>query len=136
MMSESEQTAFGSGVHVYNCDGGLTVAAMKAIDDSSASATGVGNLINGVVLQWLTTLGVVRIVVQVSCSKQEISSLIPTSKWSFEDLGTLEFKQGTWINTKKNCINTSTVVYQKRKKWNLGTKLDSRSWILLYPTTA
>lgn len=80
MMSESEQTAFGSGVHVYNSDGGLTVAAMKAIDDSSASATGVGNLINGVVLQWLTTLGVVRIVVQVSCSKQEISSLIPTSK--------------------------------------------------------
>ena len=77
-MSESEHAAFGSGVHVYNCDGGLTVGAMKAIDDSRASATGVGNLINGVVLQWLTTLGVVTIVVQVSCSKQEISSLIPS----------------------------------------------------------
>lgn len=73
MMSESEHAAFGSGVHLYNCDGGLTVAAMKAIDDSSASATGVGNLINVVVLAVVATLGVVR----CKCHVDREPGLIP-----------------------------------------------------------
>lgn len=73
MMSESEHAAFGSGVHVYNCDCGLTVAAMKAIDDSSASATGVGNLINVVVLAVVATLGMVR------CKCHVVSSKYPHS---------------------------------------------------------
>ncbi len=78
MMSEAEDASFGSGVHVFNCDGGLTVAATKAIDDSSVRDTGVGNLTAGVLLVVVVILGVVRIrAVQLSHNKLEISLLLP-----------------------------------------------------------
>ena len=57
------------------------LAAMRAIDDSSVSSTGVGNLTAGVVIAVVGILGVVRIIeVYLSCSKLEINELIPSEE--------------------------------------------------------
>lgn len=54
---------------------------MRAIDDSSVSSTGVGNLTAGVVIAVVGILGVVRIIeVYLSCSKLEINELIPSEE--------------------------------------------------------
>lgn len=54
---------------------------MRAIDDSSVSSTGIGNLTAGVVIAVVGILGVVRIIeVYLSCSKLEINELIPSEE--------------------------------------------------------
>lgn len=54
---------------------------MRAIDDSSVSSTGVGNLTAGVVIAVVGILGVVRIIeVHLSCSKLEINELLPSEE--------------------------------------------------------
>ena len=54
---------------------------MRAIDDSSVSSTGVGNLTAGVVIAVVGILGVARIIeVHLSCSKLEINELIPSEE--------------------------------------------------------
>ena len=55
--------------------------AMRAIDDSSVSSTGVGNLTAGVVIAVVGILGVARIIeVHLSCSKLEINELLPSEE--------------------------------------------------------
>ena len=59
----------------------VLLEAMRAIDDSSVSSTGVGNLTAGVVIAVVGILGVARIIeVHLSCSKLEINELLPSEE--------------------------------------------------------